>query len=170
MFTGLLRATEGGLSAVLFSDSQWAPFHSRCCFCRLATVLHYSFPPSTAPPRPLTHMRAHSSVMFFLVRTLQACKNMYQFSLASFLRLFTATLREPLATGPIAGGGGSAAVEERIRRLTPGMRLGAAHFVDAERCPPPSHYCAGSHEFFWPQRWRKLCCHSSAEACSRRTG
>ena len=51
------------------------------------------------------------STLFFLIGRLKDINHMYQFSLASFLDLFRATLKEPM--------GDCTSVEERIRRLTP---------------------------------------------------
>lgn len=81
------------------------------------------------------------SRLYFLVRDLVVVDHMYQFSLASFLRLFNAALRNPVVSKDCA-------LEERLARLTPLLERGTFFFVGrglfkADRCMFALHLVHG---------------------------
>jgi len=92
------------------------------------------------------------SRLYFLVRDLVLVNPMYQVSLASFVRLFEAALRD----GSVAADG---ALDDRLARLTPLLERLAFFFVGrglfkADRCMFALHVVHGMHaEHFLDHEW-----------------
>lgn len=99
--------------------------------------------------RPFAHV---GSRLYFLVKALKSVCHMYQFSLASFLKLFKETLR-------LDTSGSAKNIEERLQRLCSDIEVRLLYFTGralfkADRLMFALHLVKGMHkDHFQPKEW-----------------